>query len=467
MIATPLQAQQIADAESDLPEGWTPTTIGQACEINPPKPSKNALPPDAAVTFVPMPAVDADLGAITAPSERPFAEVRSGYTAFRDGDVIMAKITPCMENGKAAIVREMRNGLGFGSTEFHVLRPNGTALAEYLYYYIRQEWFRTAAEAEMTGSVGQRRVPVEFLSNSPIPLPPLAEQDRIVAQVETLLVGLQSTRERLAKVPLIMKRFRQSVLAAACSGNLTEDWRADPRSLLSYGKVPDPAPESLVGSAEDLPSGWCSTTLGGLVKSVTSGSRGWAKYYSAEGPLFIRAQDINTDYLRLDDVARVDPPAGAERERTRAKKGDLLVTITGANVTRTALVDFELPEAYVSQHVGLLRLSEPKLGRFLHLWLTSPVHGRAQLLDAAYGAGKPGLNLENLRAVTVFLPPFVEQVELIRRVDALFSLANAVAGRIAAAAARAEKIEQAVLAKAFRGELVPTEAGLMRQDGRG
>src|SRR5205823_5142697 len=102
--------------------------------------------------------------------------VRSGYTAFRDGDVIMAKITPCMENGKAAIVRNTTNSLGFGSTEFHVLRPNGVALAEYLFYFIRQESFRAAAEAEMTGSVGQRRVPAAFLQAAELPLPPLAEQ---------------------------------------------------------------------------------------------------------------------------------------------------------------------------------------------------------------------------------------------------------------------------------------------------
>ena len=105
-----------------LPEGWEVVTLPDVCEINPPKPPPHVLPPDAPVTFVPMPAVDAEQGTITRLESRPFGKVRKGYTSFRENDVIMAKITPCMENGKAAIARGLQNGFGFGSTEFHVLR---------------------------------------------------------------------------------------------------------------------------------------------------------------------------------------------------------------------------------------------------------------------------------------------------------------------------------------------------------
>src|SRR5262249_2338419 len=107
----------------EIAEGWALVSFPEVCEINPPKPRADALPLDLHVTFVPMPAVDAQNGAITNPLPRHFSEVRKGFTAFRDEDVIMAKITPCMENGKAAIARGLLNGLGFGSTEFHVIRP--------------------------------------------------------------------------------------------------------------------------------------------------------------------------------------------------------------------------------------------------------------------------------------------------------------------------------------------------------
>jgi type I restriction enzyme S subunit len=181
--------------EPALSEGWIRVPISAVADINPPKPPKDELPPDTPVTFVPMPAVDADKGAIISPEQRPFGIIRKGYTSFRENDIIFAKITPCMENGKAAIARNLANGLGFGSTEFHVLRSNGTIIPEYLFYFMRQETFRGAAEGEMTGSVGQRRVPVEFIENTVLPLPPLAEQKRIVSKVEELFQRVKATRD--------------------------------------------------------------------------------------------------------------------------------------------------------------------------------------------------------------------------------------------------------------------------------
>jgi type I restriction enzyme S subunit len=222
----PLMEAEMPDDEG-MPEGWRYVTILDVCEVNPQKPPKDFLPADAPVTFVPMPAVDAELGAITDTEIQPYLKVRNGFSAFRNGDVIMAKITPCMENGKAAIIHGMTNGIGFGSTEFHVMRSRGEILPEYLYYFIRQVSFRKEAENHFTGSVGQKRVPADFIKQSIIPLPPLAEQQRIVARIESLLAHVNEARGRLQRVPGIMKKFRQGVLAAACSGRLTEGWREE------------------------------------------------------------------------------------------------------------------------------------------------------------------------------------------------------------------------------------------------
>ncbi len=169
---------------ASLPEGWAGCRLPEVCTLNPPKPRTGELADDLPVTFVPMPAVDADRGGITAPQTRRFGEVRKGFTAFRNGDVIVAKITPCMENGKAAVARDLENAYGFESTEFHVLRPTAAILAEYVYHFVRQKSFRRDAAENMTGSVGQKRVPVDYFQTVEIPLPPLAEQERIVAKVE-------------------------------------------------------------------------------------------------------------------------------------------------------------------------------------------------------------------------------------------------------------------------------------------
>ncbi len=274
-------------------------------------------------------------------------------------------------------------------------------------------------------------------------LPPLAEQKRVVAKVEELLARVNAAREHLAKVPAILKRFRQSVLAAACSGRLTEEWRG------------------AEGATE-----WDETTLGEMAELVTSGSRGWAKYYAASGPLFIRAQNLSSDRLDLSDVAYVQLPKRGEGMRTLVAKEDILVTITGANVTKTALVMENIGEAYVNQHVALVRLRESAHAPFVWFWLISPEHGRSQLLDAAYGAGKPGLNLKQIRDVEVRIPSSVEQQEIVRRVDHLLTLADTIEKQVAAGMARVEKLTQAILAKAFCGELVPAEADLARNEGR-
>lgn len=472
-----------------LPEGWTVVTAADVCEVNPRKPAADALPVDAPVTFVPMAAVDADLGAIVDGEERPFGEVRpKSYTPFAEGDVLLAKITPCMENGKAAVARGLANGLGFGTTEFHVFRSKGGVLPEYLYHYVRQQAFRDDAQAHMAGAVGQLRVPASYVKQFELPLPPLAEQERIVTKVEALLSRVRAVRNRLAAVPGILKHFRQAVLAHACSGKLTEDWRADaidasgssdaaallaeitkqrPRRFRANnaGRAREAIP-ALEGQTFDAPDEWPIVSLDELVCLVTSGSRGWAKYYSNEGPLFIRAQNINSDWLDLEDAAHVSPPASAEGARTQVEAADLLITITGANVTKSAWVTGDIGEAFVSQHVALVRPVLPDLAPYLYLWVISRKHGRRKLESDAYGAGKPGLNLTQIREMPVAMPPLAEQHEIVRRVEALFALADSIQQRVQTATKQAEALTQSILARAFRGELVPTEADLARDEGR-
>jgi len=473
---------QMTDPE--IPDGWVNTTIGVVADLSPPKPSQKALPPSASVTFVPMPAVDAEMGAIVSPKTRAFASVRKGYSSFAENDIIFAKITPCMENGKVAIARNLSNGLGFGSTEFLVLRSKGAILPEYLFYYLRQEWFRRTAEAEMTGSVGQRRVPAGFLRNAPLPLAPEAEQKRIVAKAEELLARVNATKERLAKVTVILKRFRQAVLAAAYSGQLTAEWRDNQKQLTDVEqwirdifRLRQEFPRKENGLLKNYtppndndfpppPKGWTVASSDVLFSFVTSGSRGWAKYYADSGSIFIRIANLdhNSIHLTLSDIQHVTPPSGAERNRTRVQPGDILISIT-ADVGMTALVPDEFGEAYVNQHVAIARPIQGVYKPYL-AWYLASSGGQAQFQDLQRGATKIGLGLDDIKSLVIPFPPLEEQQEIVRRVEALFKLADSIEKRVTRGTARAESLTQAILAKAFRGELVPPEAELARREGR-
>lgn len=158
--------------------GWGLTKLGKCCEINSKKGHDNRLYSDLEVSFVPMPAVSEN-GEIDVSEVKIYNDVKSGFTYFTENDVLFAKITPCMENGKGAVAVGLINGIGFGSTEFHVLRQiNGISNPYWIYYVTAFEQFRQNAESNMTGSAGQRRVPASFLDNYRIALPPIEYQEQ-------------------------------------------------------------------------------------------------------------------------------------------------------------------------------------------------------------------------------------------------------------------------------------------------
>ena len=164
--------------------GWGLVPLGSACNINPKKSNDSRLVSGAEVSFVPMPAVT-ERGKIDATAIKEYDEVKTGFTYFAENDVLFAKITPCMENGKGAVAKGLHNGVGFGSTEFHVLRPiSGKTDPYWIYALTAFSQFRMDAASNMTGSAGQRRVPASFLENYRVSLPPIELQEQFVTFVE-------------------------------------------------------------------------------------------------------------------------------------------------------------------------------------------------------------------------------------------------------------------------------------------
>ena len=177
--------------------------ISDVAEVNPRRDSRlRSLDEDLEVTFVPMAAVDEVTGTIAASEVKPLGDVRKGFTPFLHGDVIFAKITPCMQNGKSAIAQCLVNGLGFGSTEFHVLRPGREVLPQWLWYFVRQRSFREEARRHFRGSAGQQRVPATFVEQHEIPLPSLEQQRRIVSHIQECLKRVNEICRLLQFTPI-------------------------------------------------------------------------------------------------------------------------------------------------------------------------------------------------------------------------------------------------------------------------
>ncbi|MDQ8186686.1 restriction endonuclease subunit S [Pelagicoccus sp. SDUM812002] len=290
-----------------------------------------------------------------------------------------------------------------------------------------------------------------------IPLPPLNEQKRIVAKNEELFSELDAGEASLRQAKQQLGVYRQSLLKQAFEGKLTQTWRQQnpdklesPDHLLARIRETDP---TTVEPHEC--DNWRTIQFGELTEYITSGSRGWAAYYSESGSTFIRAQNLKKDYLDLSDIAYVTLPEKAEGKRTLTQTGDILITITGANVTKTGYIDRDIGEAYVSQHVALCRTLDPRLTKFLYLYIISPSGGRKDLEKAAYGAGKPGLNLTNLRELRVPICSLAEQREIVRLLDAQFEVIAQNEGEIDAALRRSEALRQSILKKAFSGQLAP------------
>ena len=300
-------------------------------------------------------------------------------------------------------------------------------------------------------------------------LPPLAEQKRIVAKVEELLARVNATKERLAKVSMILKRFRQAVLAAACSGRLTADWR-EKQSYIQHAKdlllsilgerrqfmqESNPkkrgAPESLhpyreawdvdPSEFEELPDRWVWAS-GEDLFAWSSGDF-LPKKKQEKGPYPIYGGNGITGY---HSEYLVDHPT-LVIGRVGALCGNVYIISDKAWITDNAIYASYVPTKLNLQYVKM-------------------VFTQSNLNANAGGSGQPFVNQTVLNKVAFPLPPLAEQHEIVRRVESMFKLADAVEKRVAAATARAEKLSQAILAKAFRGELVPTEAELARRDGR-
>ncbi|MCZ8531371.1 restriction endonuclease subunit S [Alteromonas sp. PRIM-21] len=420
---------------SELPKGWKVKLLGDLIELN--KKFKD-VPEDTLCGFVPMGLIPVSITDKLRYEEKYWSDCRKGYTHFKDGDVLLAKITPCFENGKSALVEGLPNGIGSGSTEFFVMRPLDIE-ARYLHAFVKTKDFMDKCRVQMTGSVGHKRVPKDYLLNYPVPVAPLEEQKRIADKLDSVLSKVEAAQARLDKIPTILKRFRQSVLAAATSGELTKDWRELNRVESAYKENIDWTVLDGGTAPHNIPLNWTWHHVGELIEIHNSKRKplkqadrdkrsGEYPYYGAFGVI----DDID-DFL-FDGRYLLLAEDGKNLE---SRQRPISLIATG--------------KFWVNNHAHVIQGKNNVTIEYLMHFFNSPTIEIDQFLT---GMDQVKLNKSSMIKIPIPLPPQIEQKEINRRVEELFSSAFIVEKQYDAAKARLDKLTQSILAKAFRGELL-------------
>ena len=407
-----------------LPEGWAWTRLGSVTNYgDAPKVELDDVKEDTWVLEL----EDVEKGTSRLLSkvfarERKFKSTKNGFSA---GSVLYGKLRPYLDKVLIA------DSPGVCTTEICPISFFENIDAGYLRWYLKSPYFIAYANGSTYG-MNLPRLGTDSAREALFAFPPKKEQSRIVAKVDELMALCDTLDAQQQARRMLQNKLRQSTLQAVASSqsphelqtawtrladhfgqlfHAPEDVRilrdaifdlALRGGLSSYSMHTD-SMDSVSDDATPLPAGWHWKTLAELSEYITSGSRGWKSYISNSGDSFIRSQDIKHDALIFENPAFVSLPEKAEGKRTLVQEGDLLLTITGANVGKCATVPALAQDAYVSQHVALIRLQEPWLAEFIHFWMVNAFGGRHFLSRYIYG-DKPGLNLSQVGSVLVPVP---------------------------------------------------------------
>ncbi|MEO7200209.1 MAG: restriction endonuclease subunit S [Dokdonella sp.] len=365
----------------------------------------------------------------------------------------------------------------------------------WLMHFINSPALRMKINALQSGST-RKRISRGNLSTIPLPVPPRAEQTRIVEKLEELLPDLDAGVAELKAAQRKLAQYRQSLLKAAVEGALTVDWRDtrantttpqetgagllqrilterrarwEAKQLAKFteqGKTPpkgwrskyeEPVePETI--NLPALPDKWVWASLGQLTESLSSGSRDWAPYYDRGTCTFVMAQNVRPWRPHFSFRQPVDPPEGdRDRARSLIEMDDLLLTIVGANTGQACRVAEKIEDHFVCQSVALIRLTDSSLSEFVNAVLNSPEHGQKQFREMNYGAGRPHLSFEQVESVLVPLPPLAEQQEILRQFDLALAATEDATAQLRNAGRYAAAQRKNILKTAFAGQLVPQD----------
>lgn len=458
----------------EIPSNWAWTRLGEISEIGP----RNTLADDLEVGFVPMPLVSTDYDGAHGQEIKTWREIKTGYTHFANGDIAIAKITPCFENSKAAIFSNLKNGYGAGTTELHIARLIGKFVnARFLLLYLKSPMFLEKGKQKMTGSAGQKRVPASYFAGAPLPLPPLAEQNQIVAKVDelmalcdqleqqqedsarthgtlvqTVLGTLTAASERgqfqaawqrieanfdtLFTTESSIDQLKQTVLQLAVMGKLVEqDPKDEPVSklfgritaekvnLIESGEIKKS--KALTGvSAEEmpyqLPPTWGWHRLNNLTSVLGDGIHGTPEYDPGGQYYFINGNNLNDGTIDIKSETKRVSQKEYEEHKKPLGETTVLVSINGT-IGRVAFYGNE--KVVLGKSACYFNLLGSISLQYIKIFIQTDFFLIYALREAT-GSTIQNVSLRAMRELPVPLPPLAEQKRIVAKVDELMTLCD-------------------------------------------
>lgn len=420
-----------------VPPHWQVKRLRFLTKINPTKMEAGGLSEDDVVSFVPMEAVH-EYGGMTLGQVRPLGAVQQGYTYFRDGDIVVAKITPCFENGKGSMADGLVNGIGFGTTELHVLRPLDDVDRTFLFYVTMTDPFRKLGAAEMYGAGGQKRVPDSFVRDFRTPLPPLPEQRGIAAFLDRETAKIDSLVAKKRRLIELLREKRTALISRAVTKGHNPAAPMKPSGIPWVGEMPAHWGTRRVKHVAQIGNG--STPDRENADYWRNGTHAWLNSSVVNLEEVTEASDFVTDLaLRECHLPHVKPPA-------------VLIGITGEGKTRgmATLLAFE---ATINQHLAFIA---PKAG-------ASDVGYLRRLFDTIYdylrnesdggGSTKGAITCEQLGNLRIPYPPRTEQVAIYEDIKKATMRIDRLGASVHAAVARLREYRSALISAAVTGKI--------------
>lgn len=436
---------------SELPKGWIVTTLGEINAYS----GKTVEPqatPDEVFELYSVP-----IFSTKKPEVVQGQQIGSTKQSVQPGDVLLCKINPRINRVWQVSLKGAHDQIC--SSEWIVIRQP-LINPDFLQYQLSEQSFRERLCAEVSGVGGSlTRAQPKKVAGYDVFLAPLAEQTRIAAKLDELLAQVDTLKARIDGIPALLKRFRQTVLAAAVSGRLTGEWRSENPTSASQAPLSIPQDDA---SGTALPAGWSSKNAGDICGFITKGTtpskekmtagQGEIPYIKVYNLTFSGTLDFSIDPTFVDTNTHT-----TELKRSIVKPGDVLMNIVGPPLGKVSVVPDTYPEWNINQAIARFRADDEISSEYLALCLRTEEVLNHAVSRAKATAGQFNLTLEICRELPLPVPPKEEQTEIVRRVEQLFAFADQLEARVEAAQARIDRLTQSILAKAFRGELVPQD----------